>query len=391
MIKSVAIAHALGGLSPHAGGTTRVVIDLTDALASHPELAITLVSQSLRGSSTVYSASDRVHRVIAESNSRRAQQLGLPFRGALNRLHLPQGASLIHSHGVWMAVNHWTARCARERRLPLVLQPHGMLEPWAMSFKAWKKRVAMGLYQWRDLQTAQVLVATAEAEYENLRAFGLRQPIAIIPNGIHMPVASHEIPVGAHHQSQQRTALFLSRIHPKKGLLNLIDAWAQMQAGGWRLQIAGPDEGGHLAEVMARARQMGVSDAVEYVGMVEGEAKSALYRRADLFVLPTFTENFGVVVAESLAHGLPVITTRGAPWADLETYGCGWWIDTGVEPLVQALREAMALSDEQRHGMGARGQDYVRRYDWGGIAAQTAAVYRWVLGQGDKPDCVQIG
>jgi len=183
----------------------------------------------------------------------------------------------------------------------------------------------------------------------------------------------------------------LSRIHPKKGLINLIDAWARVRPEGWRLVIAGPDEGGYQAEVAERIRTSGVGEQVSFVGAVEGEAKAALYRNADLFVLPTFSENFGVVVAEALAYGLPVLTTRGAPWADLETHNCGWWIDTGVEPLAQALREAMALSDEQRHAMGARGRDYVLRYDWGGIAAQTAAVYRWVLGQGDKPDCVQIG
>ena len=128
---------------------------------------------------------------------------------------------------------------------------------------------------------------------------------------------------------------------------------------------------------------------MEYLGEVDGEAKTRAYLDADVFVLPTFSENFGVVVAEALAHGLPVITTRGAPWADLETYGCGWWVDIGVEPLVQALREAMALSDDERRAMGERGRDYVRRYDWDNIGQQTIDVYRWVLGQGPQPDCVR--
>lgn len=118
--------------------------------------------------------------------------------------------------------------------------------------------------------------------------------------------------------------------------------------------------------------------------------KAALYREADLFVLPTFSENFGLVVAEALAYGLPVITTRGAPWADLETYGCGWWIETGMEPLVPALRAAMALSNAERRAMGERGRVYVRRYDWDVIAAETLALYRWVLGQGERPACVHV-
>ena len=97
-----------------------------------------------------------------------------------------------------------------------------------------------------------------------------------------------------------------------------------------------------------------------------------------------------MVVAEALAHGLPVITTRAHPWADLQTHGCGWWVDVGVEPLVQALREALALSDDERRAMGERGRDYVQRYDWDDIAGQTVEVYRWILGQMAKPDCVRL-
>jgi glycosyltransferase involved in cell wall biosynthesis len=107
--------------------------------------------------------------------------------------------------------------------------------------------------------------------------------------------------------------------------------------------------------------------------------------------LPTFSENFGLVVAEALTYGVPGISTRGAPWADLQTHACGWWIETGVEPLVSALREAVALSDEERAAMGARGRVYVRRFDWDRIAEQTLAVYRWMLGRGDRPACVHLG
>ena len=213
--------------------------------------------------------------------------------------------------------------------------------------------------------------------------------MAVIPNGIDLTAAGG-LKVDRPRTAGERTVLFLSRVHQVNGLTNLVQAWAQVQPAGWRLQIAGPDEGGHLAEVLRAAQAVGVAGSIDYLGEVDGARKNKVYHNADLFVLPTFSENFGVVVAEALSHGLPVITTRGAPWADLETHGCGWWVDIGVEPLAAALRQAMALNDDERQAMGERGRAYVQRYNWADIARQMADVYRWVLGQGARPSCVGL-
>jgi glycosyltransferase involved in cell wall biosynthesis len=139
---------------------------------------------------------------------------------------------------------------------------------------------------------------------------------------------------------------------------------------------------------MALARRLKISESIEYVGEVDGKRKSEIYQDADLFVLPTLSENFGVVVTEALAHGVPVITTHGAPWADLEAERCGWWVSIGVEPLVAALRTATAMDDEERRAMGERGRTFVKRYDWSVIASQIGDVYCWLLGQGVKPASV---
>lgn len=316
-------------------------------------------------------------------------RLGLPVRAELVRIARQIPPSLIHNNGLWQPANHWAASMARRFGIPLVVQPHGMLEPWALKEKALKKSLGMALFQRRDLETAKVLVATSADEYRNLRRLGLTQPVAIIPNGIDLAAAEGP-KVERARTAGERTVLFLSRVHKKKGLANLVQAWAQVRPTGWRLQIAGPDEGGHLAEVMRAAQAVGVAGSIDYLGEVNGARKTEVYHNADLFVLPTFSENFGVVVAEALSHGLPVITTRGAPWADLETNGCGWWVDIGVEPLATALRQAMALNDDERRDMGERGRAYVQRYNWADIARQMADVYRWVLGQGARPDCVQL-
>jgi glycosyltransferase involved in cell wall biosynthesis len=123
--------------------------------------------------------------------------------------------------------------------------------------------------------------------------------------------------------------------------------------------------------------------------MMGDDQKWALLRGADLFVLPSFTENFGVAAAEALACGVPVITTKGTPWEELRTRQCGWWVDIGVEPLVAALREATELSDQERYEMGQRGRRLVEeKYSWPKIGRDMMAVYQWVLGQGPKPECV---
>lgn len=386
-MNKLSIIHVIDCLHPRSGGPSRTVVQLTDALSTNSELDVTLLSQGLTGEPSVPSA-DRVSRCMNESSSRYALKFGLPVLIELKRLTRYQVPALIHSHGLWAPVNHWASVAARRNKIPLIIHPRGMLEPWALNHKGMKKRFAMALYQRRDLTIANLLVATSNVEFESIRELGLRQPVAIIPNGVVLDVGAE--PVQYRPMNRTRVALFLSRVHPVKGLLNLVHAWARVAPVGWRLCIAGPDEAGHLREVLALVRQLGVQDSIEYVGGVDDEVKSDLYNAADVFVLPTFTENFGLVVAEALAHGLPVITTRGAPWADLATNGCGWWVDIGVEPLVDALREAVALSDEERQAMGKRGRDYVRRFDWADIASQTVDVYKWILGQAPKPDCVRL-
>ncbi len=387
----LSFVHVVAGLHPGHGGPSRTVVKLTDALSLVTDGKVILLSQGLVGEPTVGSATAAIHRYDCATSFKSALALGLPIRRQLTRIALDRPPSLVHSHGLWAPANYWAAKAARQSGIPLIIQPRGMLEPWALSHRAWKKKLALALYQRRDLEQAAMFVATSEMECENIRRLGFRQPIAVIPNGVELNTVGVDglsRPAGL---ERTRKVLFLSRIHPKKGLLNLLNAWAKLAPKGWRLKIAGPDEGGHLDEVKALARHLGIASVLEYAGEVDGLAKRQAYADADLFVLPTFSENFGVVVAEALAHGLPVITTRGTPWADLQTFECGWWVDIGVDPLLQALLEATALGDDMRHAMGLRGREYVRRYDWDNISQQTMDAYRWVLGQGPKPEIVRLG
>lgn len=177
-----------------------------------------------------------------------------------------------------------------------------------------------------------------------------------------------------------KNVLYTGRVTPIKGLDNLCKAVEKVDMADWRIVIVGPDQENHVSELKALASRLGVDGSIEFVGPKYGEELQDLYASADLFVLPSYSENFGSVVIEALAHSVPVITTKGTPWEELETRKCGWWIDIGVEPLATALQTAMSLSDEERREMGMRGRKLVEeKYTWPAVAKMLEAAYKEII------------
>jgi len=310
------------------------------------------------------------------------------FAPGLRRELLHSTPSLVHLHGLWkyacLVVAHW----ARITDRPYIVSPHGMLEPWALRRSPWKKRCALWLYTGPCLRRAACLRATSQLEAVSIRRAGLTNPIALIPNGVHCP---RELPPrsqsGKRHLGQ---VLFLSRVHPKKGLRNLIHAWAAIRPAHWQLSIAGPDEAGHLAEVKSLVRDIQLKN-VQFLDEAWDDEKIRLLLQSDLFVLPSYSENFGLVIAEALACAVPVITTRATPWQELQRHHCGWWIDVGVAPLVDALKAALATPLPVLRAMGSRGRALVQsRYSWQPVGKSMLEVYQWMLNRRNKPECVLL-
>ncbi|HXG28762.1 MAG TPA: glycosyltransferase [Nevskiales bacterium] len=296
-------------------------------------------------------------------------------------------AQIIHSHGLWMMNNVYPGRARRAGNTRLVISPRGTVSEWAWNHHRGRKWVMWHLLgQKQTMQAADAFHATSEEELLDLRHLGFRQPVCVQPNGIDVP------PLAAKPQGPTKTLLYLGRIHKIKGIDLLLRAWAAVERKfpDWRLVVAGPDDGGYLAQYRALAAEFGLA-RVTFPGPVYGKDKLELYRSAYLFVLPTHSENFGMTVVEALAAGTPAIVTKGAPWARLVEQAAGWWIDIGVDPLVAALEEALALPDERLVEMGRNGRAWmICEFSWSSIAQKMAAFYDWLQGGADPPHYVRV-
>ena len=300
--------------------------------------------------------------------------------GVRAELEFLRSFQLVHLHGLWSSKLHQVAVACRRAGVKYVVSPRGMLDPWALSVKKWKKRIARWLYQDRDLKGAAAFHATAELEAQNIRKQGLKQPIIIAPNAVNIAESKKCECEKVRTEHQERVALFMGRLHPGKGLLTLAEAWAKVRPQGWKMVVVGPDDYGHKQEVVAKLEELGIRDEWEFVGMVGDEEKWAYYRQANLLIHPSVSENFGITIAEGLAAGLPIICTKGTPWKDIADHKCGWWIDIGVETLAQALKEAMSLSDKDRQAMGERGQKLItEKYTWDAVAEKIIKGYEEVV------------
>ena len=298
---------------------------------------------------------------------------------------MAHSVDVIHNHSLWMMPNVYAGRVAKQWDIPLVVSPRGTLSVTAMQFGTAMKRVFWPIVQRPALSATACFHATADSEYEDIRRMGFHQPVAVIPNGVDVP---ERVPKT---KSDSRTLLFLSRIHPKKGLDILLPAWRAVQDrfADWRLRIVGPGKKAYFDQVNRLASELHLN-RVEFVGPLYGKEKTVAYGQADLFVLPTYSENFGMSVAEALAAGTPVIVTKGAPWGKMETVDCGWWIDIGVDALVACLEDALSRSEDELNEMGLRGRRWMEaEFSWSQVARKMVKTYQWILDRQTKVEWVK--
>ncbi len=380
------IAHFLISMKLEGGGVVRAVIDLVGVLA-RSGLEVTLLTFD-RGElpSDWISGETRGIRVVelpGRADHRSGQLLSRAQLDAAGDA-LKQ-CDLLHLHGAWDVANAQLARLARRRAVPYVISPHGMLDEWAISHKWLKKRIYFTLLGRRMFERAAAVHCTAEAEAEQARQWIRPRRLEVLPLALDL-TAYRQLPDAAAKAADipvsGRSVLFLSRVHPVKRVEIVIEAIALLRRAGREviLFVAGDGEEAYMASLKNLAAKLGVAEAVQWLGMVRGERKLLTFRMADVFALPTFQENFGMVLVESMACGTPVVTTRGVDiWRELESAGA-----TIADATPEAFADAIArlLDDEpDRLDRGRRGREWVLGFlDSDRLAAGYAAFYRSLAG-----------
>lgn len=319
--------------------------------------------------------------------------LALGYSRALQRALDAFDPELVHLHGLFTGASLISERWAARTKRPLVVSPHGMLEPWALAHSAWKKRLFRAAIEDRNLCAAGCLHALCAPEAEHIRALGLRRPIAVVPNGVDLgeldapaPKLDEVIP----EARGRPVLLFLSRIHPKKGLPLLAEAWSRVERRDWLLAIAGPDQLGHQAEIQAQVQRLGLAKDVVFTGPLHGERKRAALRGCAGFALPSHSEGFSMAVLEALAARKPVLITHPCNFDEAGRAGAGWVGEPTADSVTAMVDALLATPESEREAMGERGRALVEsKYTWPKVGAQFLAVYRWLLGSAPRPDCVE--
>lgn len=323
-------------------------------------------------------------------------------RSQMEEYIISEKFDVIQLQSMWDLRYHIVAKTARKHRIPYIITPRGMLEPWCLSQKKWKKKLAMALYQMKDIKRSACVFTTAEMEALHVRDLGVDVPMVVLPNGIE----TDSYPCRISKDKVKKQILFLSRIHIKKGIELLIDAFDRIikknaDMDDWTVAIVGNGEEEYIRELKRKVEGLNLRDKVKILAPVFGDAKVKLYQESSIFCLPSYSENFGMVIAEAMSCGVPCITTNGTPWqllngevstmgANLDILGknrkTGWCIDLNVDNLEKVLLEAMTMKTEALYEMSQKGNLLVQEnFNYKSVARKVMQLYSWLLDGGQTP------
>ena len=306
---------------------------------------------------------------------------------------------LIHQHGIWLPMSTLSSYAKKITKKPLIIQPHGYLEPYRLDLSLTKKKISYFLFEKKNLELADLLVACSTVEYKNLRILFPNKDIAIIPNGVPESFVNRLSKSNYFKNPKykgRKNMLFLSRIHQLKGLERLLKVFSTLDietTKDWNLVIAGLGEKKYIDSLKMLTKSLNLTNKVFFEGPVFNDDKINIMSSADFFILPTYNENYGIVIAESLSRGVPALTTKGAPWNLLNEKYCGVWVDNDVKGIEKGLKKVLSMSNDDLDIL-KQNCIYVSKeyFLWEKIVPKTIELYKWLLGySNEKPKFVHLG
>ena len=364
-------------LDLNSGGPSRSVPMLVKGLA---ELGVDITLMTIR--------SENMNTHALEGTNAKLKVLEPSFsRRDIAEFLKEENFQLIQIQSMWDLPYHKVMVEARKQGIPYVITPRGMLEPWSLSQKRWKKKLAWWIYQRNDVQKSACVFTTAKMEAEHVSNLGITTFKSVIPNGIEID----GYPCKTSIDMVKKQVLFLSRVHVKKGIELLFEAWKRIHPDfiDWQLLIVGNGETDYIKALELKIDSLEMRDCVTIHPPVFGDAKTQLYHESALFCLPSYSENFGMVIAEAMSCGTPVITTTNCPWEILNETKTGWCIDLSVDNLEHALREALSMNESDLYDKGRKASRLIREnFDYRSVTRNTLRLYEWLLNSGEKPEFI---
>lgn len=302
---------------------------------------------------------------------------------------------LIHPQCVWMYSSFATLNYHKKNQIPYIISPRGMLDKWIINNKGWKKKIAGLLFEKAHLKNASCIHALAVSEYESIRNYGCKNPVAIIPNGVNLPLEHNDKALPEWNKSDNRkTILFLSRLHPKKGIENMMRAFSELQDERrlWKIVIAGESASEKYMDSLLKLQiELGLQSDVLFIGPQFHKDKDNCFRNVDAFILPSFSEGLPMAVLEAWSYKLPVIMTDACNIPEGFNHNAAIRIKPEVESIKNQLSKFFQMSVKEQIQIGENGYQLVLdKFTWTAIAEQMHELYLWVLNGGKKPSFVKL-
>jgi glycosyltransferase involved in cell wall biosynthesis len=381
-------------ISRNAGGLYTVIINLGKSL-----LKIKNVHPVALGFTDEYA-----HLDLPEYGPIEAHQYkiigppGVGFSLGLSKKIKKINPDLIHAFGIWHYFSHINRRYASRENIPYIISVSGMLDPWILNARPWKKKLGLKLYVHKFLANASCLHALAISEYNSIRKMGYKNPVAIIPNGVNPPDLNikkdNSLEPEWKRADNRKVMLFLSRLHAKKGLENLINAWAEITPyhSKWKLIIAGETKDkSYIDKLLNLQKSLKLENDVFFIGNQANEAKDMCFRSSSAFILPSFSEGMPMAVLEAWAYKLPSLITEDCNLPEGFENNAAVKINADKDDIVKRLSSFFEMPDESREEIANNARALVeKKFSWDTVAQQTKDVYDWSLNGGDAPVTVRF-